>query len=158
MDTPNYLHPKKMAKTACVCQNRSAPFPSDFQYPTFTTVDSVEVLLDQHGYFVVQGLFSAEEVELVRSNITSVCSDWYENWIKTGKESNDWEEIANRRPAWKEGKWQPEPGQEELGFRRLFRVSAERDFFARMARHEKVRPHCRRDCIIIVCISRSCRS
>ena len=127
-----------MAKTACVCQNRRAPFPSDFQYPTYTGVNSAEALLEEHGYFVVRGLFSADEVEQVRSNISSVCSEWYENWVKTGKEGNDWEEIANRRPAWKDGEWQPEPGQEELGFRRLFRVCAEKEFFARMSRHEKV--------------------
>ena len=127
-----------MAKTACICQNRSSPLPSEIQYPTYTGVDSAESLLDEHGYFVVRGLLSADEVKQVCGGITSICTEWYEKYMKTGEEGNDWEEIANRRPAWKEGTWSPEPGQEELGFRRLFRVCAEKEFFARMAGHEKV--------------------
>lgn len=127
-----------MAKTACICQNRKTPLPSDFQYPTYTGVDSTESLLDEHGYFVARGLLSSEEVGQVCDAITGICSEWYENYVKTGKEGSDWEEIANRRPAWKDGDWKPEPGQEELGFRRLFRVCAEKEFFARMTRHEKV--------------------
>ena len=134
-----------MAKTACICQDRkTGPLPSDFQYPTYTGVDSAESLLDEHGYFVIRGLFTNEEVGQVRDAISGVCSEWYENYVKTGKEGSDWEEIANRRPAWKDGKWSPEPGQEELGFRRLFRVCAEKEFFARMCRHEKVKENCAR--------------
>ena len=150
----------KMAKTACICQNRSSPLPSEIQYPTYTGVDSAESLLEEHGYFVVRGLLSADEVKQVCGAITSVCSEWYDNYVRTGEEGNDWEEIANRRPAWKEGRWTPEPGQEELGFRRLFRVCAEKEFFARMTRHERVQNS---NCTIVeICndtfISRSCRS
>ena len=131
-----------MARSVCICQNRSSPLPpSEIQYPIYTGVDSAESLLDEHGYFVVRGLFSADEVKQVCDAISSVCTEWYENYVKTGEEGNDWEEIANRRPAWKEGTWTPEPGQEELGFRRLFRVCAEKEFFARMCRHERVQTH-----------------
>ena len=111
-----------MAKSVCICQSRSSPLPSEIQYPTYTDVESAESLLEEHGYFVVRGLFSADEVKQVCAGISSVCNEWYENYARTGEEGNDWEEIANRRPAWMEGSWSPEPGQEELGFRRLFRV------------------------------------
>ena len=129
-----------MAKSACICQNRSSPLPSEIQYPTtiYSDVDTADALLDKHGYFVIRDFFTADEVKQVADEISSVCAEWYENFLKTGKEENDWEDIVNRRPAWKDGSWQPEPGEEELGFRRLFRVCAEKEFFARAARHEKV--------------------
>lgn len=130
-----------MAKPACVCQNRRFPLPSEIHYPTYSGPDSAETLLEENGYFVIRGLLSSDEVGQVCSEITSICKDWYDNYVKTGKEGADWEEVANRRPAWKDGTWQPEPGQEELGFRRLFRVCVEREFFARMAGHEKVHLH-----------------
>lgn len=127
-----------MAKSACICQNRSVPLPSKIQYPTLTDVDSAKSLLDEHGYFVIRNLLSLDEVQQVCAGITSICAESYEKFMRTGKEGNDWEEMANRRPAWKEGRWNPEPGQEELGYRRLFRVCVGKEFFARMARHEKV--------------------
>ena len=131
---------RKMAKSACICQNRSSPLPREIQYPTttYSDVDSAEALLEKHGYFVIRGLFTSDEVKQVCDEISSVCAEWYDKFVKTGKEGSDWEEIVNRRPAWKDGSWQPEPGEEELGFRRLFRVCAEKEFFARAARHEKV--------------------
>ena len=132
---------RKMAKSACICQNRSSPLPREIQYPTttYSDVDTADALLDKHGYFVIRDFFTADEVKQVADEISSVCAEWYENFLKTGKEENDWEDIVNRRPAWKDGSWKPEPGKEEIGFRRLFRMCVKNDFFARLASHDKVR-------------------
>ena len=101
-------------------------------------LESALPLFQEQGYIVMRGLFSADEIEQARSEISTICSQWYANYLKTGYEDKVSNEIANRRPAWKEGRWQPEPGQEELGFRKLFRMTLRNDFFARKAKHEKV--------------------
>lgn len=77
-------------------------------------------------------------MEDCRGAVTDICKKWYANFLKTGQEGPDWEEVANRRPAWKEGSWQPESGQEELGFRRLYRMTLHEEFFVKMCRHHKV--------------------
>lgn len=74
-----------------------------------------------------------------------LCTQWYANYLKSGREDAACDEIVNRRPAWKDGSWRPAPGQEELGFRKLFRMTLQNDFFARKAKHEKVN-HCNKVC------------
>ena len=124
-----------MAKRACLCP---ATNRSEIQHPTFTDLESALSIFQEKGYIVVRNLFSAEEVAETCSEISSICRQWYANYLKTGQEDAACDEIANRRPAWKDGSWQPAPGQEELGFRKLFRMTLQNDFFARKAKHEKV--------------------
>ena len=88
-----------------------------------------------------RGLLTAEEVESVRAEISSLVSNWYAKFVKTGVDGNDWEEVANRKPSWKEGRWRPasdSPTDIELGFRRLYRVTLQSQFFDRLSKHEKV--------------------
>ena len=108
------------------------------EYPTLQLGQDPAPLLKEHGYFVVRGFLSPQEVQNCRDAVSNICKKWYANYLETGKEGPDWEEVANRRPAWKEGKWEPEPGQEELGFRRLYRMTQFDEFFANMCRHPKV--------------------
>lgn len=122
----------------CLCQKRSIPLQFPLDYPTLKEGDDPAKVLFREGYFVVRSLLSSEEVEECRQAITDICKRWYANYLKTGQEGPDWEEVANRRPAWKKGEWQPEPGQEELGFRRLYRMTQYDEFFVKMCRHEKV--------------------
>ncbi len=100
--------------------------------------DDPVALLNEDGYFVVRGFLSLEEVDEVRQAITNIYQKWYDNFEKTGKEGPDWEEVANRRPAWKNGSWTPEPGQEEYGFRRLYRMTQFEPFFFQHCGHQKV--------------------
>ena len=88
---------------------------------------------------VPRGILSAEEVQSIKEEISSVVSRWYSNWTKTGVEGKDWMEIANRKPAWKEGRWKPSSEDDvELGFRRLYGLTRENKFFDRLSKHEKV--------------------
>ena len=127
-----------MAKSVCICQDKSSVNQDEIQHPTFTDIENALPIYQEKGYIVVRGLFSADEVAQARSEISSICSQWYANYLKTGQEDETSNEIANRRPAWKEGHWRPAPGQEELGFRKLFRMTLHNDFFVRKAKHEKV--------------------
>ena len=119
----------------CCCQRSDF----HFQYPTFTDLDSAAVLFKDKGYIVVRNLFSADEVAQTCSEISKICTQWYASFLATGQEDQTANEIANRRPAWRNGSWKPEPGQEELGFRKLFRMTVQNEFFAGKAKHEKVR-------------------
>lgn len=87
---------------------------------------------------MVRNLLSSKEVEECRDAVSGICKKWYENYLKTGQEGPDWEEVANRRPSWKNGTWKPEDGQEELGFRRLYRMTQYDDFFVQMCRHRRI--------------------
>lgn len=127
-----------MAKSDCPCQHKSSSSSAATQLPTFTDLESAGPLFQENGYFIVRGVFSAEEVAQACSEITTICSEWYANYLKTGTEDETLNEIANRRPAWRDGSWRPAPGQEELGFRKLFRMTLHSEFFARMAKHDKV--------------------
>ena len=127
-----------MAAADCICQNRSIPITFPLEYPTLKEREDPVKVLNQDGYFVVRNLLNPAEVQDCRQAITDVCNKWYANYAKTGKEGNDWDEVANRRPAWKNGTWKPEPGQEELGFRRLYGMTRSEDFFVRICKHEKV--------------------
>lgn len=94
---------------------------------------------------MLRGILSAEEVQSIKEEISAVVSQWYANWNKTGVEGKDWEEVANRKPAWKEGRWTPASSSEddvELGFRRLYRLTVENKFFDRLSKHEKVTVVC----------------
>lgn len=122
----------------CICQKRSTPLKLPVDHPTLGEGGDPVQLLNQQGYFVVRGLLSSQEVEECRQAISDVCKKWYANFAETGKEGPDWEEVANRRPAWKNGTWEPEPGQEEMGFRRLYRMTHYEEFFVKMCRHPKV--------------------
>ena len=57
--------------------------------------------IPRKGYIVVRNLFSAEEVAQTCSEISSICTQWYADYLKTGQEDAACDEIANRRPAWK---------------------------------------------------------
>lgn len=122
----------------CICKKRAAPLQFPLDYPTLNEGQDPVQVLNQEGFFVVRGLLSNQEVEECRDAVSDICRKWYANYLKTGKEGKDWEEVANRRPAWKDGSWQPEPGQEELGFRRLYRMTQYEDFFVQMCRHREV--------------------
>ena len=122
----------------CLCQKRSTPLNFPIDYPSIKNGQDPVHLLSKDGYFIARGLLSKQEVEDCRGAVTDVCKKWYDNFMKTGQEGPDWEEVANRRPAWKEGRWQPEEGQEELGFRRLYRMTLHEEFFEQMCRHHKV--------------------
>jgi hypothetical protein len=127
-----------MAKSDCLCREKSLASQSRIQYPTFSDLESASSIFQENGYIVVRNLFSAEEIAETCSEISSICTQWYANYLKTGEEDAACDEIANRRPAWKDGSWRPAPGQEELGFRKLFRMTLRNDFFAGNAKHEKV--------------------
>ena len=127
--------------SVCLCQKRTKPLTLPLDYPTLKEGDDPIQVLKQDGYFVVRGFLSSLEVQECREAISDICNKWYVNFVKTGQEGPDWEEVANRRPDWKKGKWQPEPGQEELGFRKLYRMTQHQEFtpfFAKMCRHPKV--------------------
>lgn len=123
----------------CICQKKSAPLQLPLDYPTLKEGEDPVQVLNQNGYFVVRGLLSSQEVEECRDAISDICKKWYANFVRTGHEGPDWEEVANRRPAWKNGTWHPEPGQEEMGFRRLYRMTQHEEFFVDMCRHRKVK-------------------
>lgn len=123
---------------ACICEKRKTPFPADYKHPTLGEGEDPVPLLDKHGYFVVRNVVTQEEVAEILASISDIIAKWLEKYRQTGVEGNDWEEVVNRRPAWKDGTWEPSPGEEELGVRRLFRMAVHHEFFARMARHEKV--------------------
>ena len=125
-----------MAKTECICSAKTTPLPERPQYPTLTPDSDPLKLFHENGYFVVRGLFSPEEVEQNKAEISSVVREWYEEFQKTKEDGKDWESIANRLPAWKEGRMVPE--NPELGIRRLYRMALRNQLFARMCRHEKV--------------------
>lgn len=132
-----------MATSDCICQKKSTPLQLLVEYPTLKEGQDPVQLLNEYGFFVLKGALSGQEVERCKQAITSVCKSWYAKYLETGAEGPDWEEVANRRPSWKEGKWKPEPGQEELGFRRLYRMTEpgmteQSQVFADMCRHEKV--------------------
>ena len=122
----------------CICKQRKIPLQFPLKYPTLKEGEDPLQLLNEHGYFVVRSFFSTKEVAECRQAITSVCQKWYARYVETGKEGVDWEEVANRKPAWKNGTWNPEAGQEELGFRRLYRMTQFEPFFLKMCKHEKV--------------------
>lgn len=125
-----------MAKTECICRGKTTPLPERPQYPTLTPDNDPLKLFHENGYFVVRGLFSPEEVEQNKAEISSVVREWYEEFQKTKEDGKDWESIANRLPEWKEGRMQPE--NPELGIRRLYRMALRNQLFARMCRHDKV--------------------
>ena len=126
-----------MAKSDCICQKKSAASTHGYSYPTILPDgDSLEPF-SKHGYFVVRGLFSKEEVDQLRAEASAIIRAWLEKLQRTGIEGSDWEEIANRLPSIKEGQ-RTVPEDPELAIRRLFRVAVQNDLFARMAKHEKV--------------------
>ena len=125
-------------EVGCLCKGRGVSPEFPLSYPTLTAGGDPEQLLHEDGYFVIRNLFTEEEVEECRKAVTDVCLKWYARYAETGKEGLDWEEVANRRPAWKNGTWHPEPGQEVVGFRRLYRMTPTEPFFAKMCKHEKV--------------------
>lgn len=125
-------------KDSCICKQRKVPLRFPLEYPTLQEGEDPTLRLNKDGYFVMRNFLSTKEVEECRLAITDVCQKWYAKYLETGKEGPDWEEVANRRPAWRNGSWSPEPGQEEFGFRRLYRMTHFDPFFGQMCRHEKV--------------------
>jgi len=86
-------------------------------------------------------MLSPEEMDRVRGEISQLVADWYERWTATGVEGKDWEEVANRKPAWKNGQWSPESGSTEdveLGFRRLYRMTLRSQLFDQLSKHERI--------------------
>jgi len=136
-----------MLKSACICLEKGAGCGPNatYSYPTPDEDGSVKELIEKHGYLVTRGLISQTEVEKTRAEISSIVRDWYAEFQRTGRsDGKDWEEIVNRMPAWKNG--ETEPSEPELGIRRLFRVAVENEYFANLARHEKV-CRCGRSCM-----------
>ena len=126
-----------MAKTGCICRGRTKPFPELPQYPTLAPGGDPVKLLHENGYFVVRGLFSQQEVEQNKAEISSIVQEWYAEFQKSGEDGKDWETTVNRLPAWKEGRIEPE--NPEMGIRKLYRMTVRNHLFARMCRHDKVR-------------------
>jgi len=131
-----HMRCRDMAKTGCICRGKTKPFPDLPQYPTLAPDGDPVKLLHENGYFVVRGLLSQEEVEQSKVEISSIVQEWYAEFQKSGEDGKDWEVIANRLPAWKEGRIQPE--NPELGIRRLYRMALRNKLFERICRHDKV--------------------
>ena len=81
-------------------------------------------------------MISPSEVDQINAENSAIIKEWLEKLRRTGEEGNDWEEVANRDPAWKEGKMEPEIP--EMGIRRLFRMAVQNELFAKMAKHGEV--------------------
>ena len=82
----------------CLCVHRKQPYVEAPSYPFWRKDEDNAATLSKHGYFVVRGLFTNEEVEETKKEITKVVSGWYENQNqkREGDDGLDWEEIANR--------------------------------------------------------------
>lgn len=142
------------ARSQCICQGKTKPGADrsgGYDYPTLVRVEDAPQLFRKYGYFVVRGLITRDEVEQIRAEISALVKKWYEEYLRKGEDGNDWEEIVNRMPAWKEGRVTPQ--DPEMGIRRLFRMAVHNELFARMARHEKARS--RIDLYYFVSITRS---
>ena len=125
-----------MDKSDCVCQKKSAVPTHGYSYPSIPPDGNPLEPFSKHGYVVVRGLLSTEEVEQIKAEASAIIRDWLGKLQRTGTEEDDWDEIANRLPSIKEGQSMPE--DPELAIRRLFRMAVHNDLFARMAKHEKV--------------------
>ena len=127
-------------RSACVCNEKNETVGGGanvpFSYPTPGRDGSARELIEKNGYMVVRGLITQAEVESTRADISAIVREWYAEFQRTASDGNDWEEVVNRMPAWKEG--DVEPADPEMGIRRLFRMAVKREYFARLARHEKV--------------------
>lgn len=93
--------------------------------------------IEDEGYYVVNGLLTAEEVDACKQEIKSIVYKWYEEFERTGIEGNDWEEPVNRMPAIKDGT-RPMPEDKEMSVRRLFRMAVTNEFFKELCKHPKV--------------------
>ncbi len=80
----------------------------------------------EHGYFTVENLFTADEVEGVRKEITKIV-DRYPDVPK---------ELVQIEPTVVRGEHTPE--SVELGVRKLFRMTRHNDFFHNLAFHPKM--------------------
>ena len=125
-----------MDSSDCICRKKSTAPAHGYSYPTIPPDGDPREPFSKHGYFVVRGLLSTEEVEEIKAEASAIIKAWLEKLQRTGAEENDWDEIANRLPSIKEGQSMPEDS--ELSIRRLFRMAVHNDLFARMAKHEKV--------------------
>ena len=81
----------------CLCMRRSVPRKQPIVYPELRKGLKAAELLQSHGYFVVRGLLTQEEIERTITEISDIVSEWWKNFESTdGSEGDDWEEIANR--------------------------------------------------------------
>ena len=62
----------------CLCVHRKQPYVEAPSYPLWRKGEDNAATLSKHGYFVVRGLFTNEEVEETKKEITKVVSGWYE--------------------------------------------------------------------------------
>lgn len=82
----------------CLCAHRKVPYTELPSYPLWQEKEDNLAKLRKHGYFVVKGLLTNQEVEETKAEISRIVSGWYEKQQhKTqGDDGLDWEEIANR--------------------------------------------------------------
>ena len=81
----------------CLCVHRKKPYSEPISYPLWKEGEDNAAKLRKHGYFVVRGLLTNQEVEETKTEISRVVSGWYESQAqKVEKDGTDWEEIANR--------------------------------------------------------------
>ena len=76
---------------------RSVPRKQPLVYPELKEGLKAAELLQKHGYFVVRGLLTQDEIERTITEISDIVSEWWKKFESTdGSEGDDWEEIANR--------------------------------------------------------------
>ena len=150
----------------CLCVHRKQPYVEAPSYPLWRKGEDNAATLSKHGYFVVRGLLTNEEVEETKEEITKVVSGWYEKQNQKKREGDDdgldWEEIANRYtctatqcaqsltgrcikyyylsyrlPEIKEGS-KDAPSDPELAIRRLFRMSVHNQYFRDLSQRPKI--------------------
>ena len=81
----------------CLCMRRSVPRKQALVYPELKEGAKAAQLLQKHGYFVVRGLLTQDEIESTITEISDIVSEWWKKFESTdGSEGDDWEEIANR--------------------------------------------------------------
>ena len=81
----------------CLCMQRSLPRKQALVYPELKEGAKPEELLQKHGYFIVRGLLTQDEIKSTKAEISDIVSEWWKRFESTdGSEGDDWEEIANR--------------------------------------------------------------
>lgn len=82
--------------SACPCINRTTVSPSPVEYPLWRKDQDNITAFRKHGYLVVKGLLTGEEVETTKQEISRIILEWYERFNTSGVEGVEHEEIVNR--------------------------------------------------------------
>lgn len=90
--------PGQQIRADCTCVRRKTPSTKTPSYPQWKEGEDNAAKLRKHGYFVVRGLLTNQEVEETKQEISRIVSGWYEKQAQKsgGDDGLDWEEIANR--------------------------------------------------------------